>query len=163
MLKKIEGFDDYFAFSGGLIISMKFGKRRPLAVDINKEGYEFVRLHKDGKRHGKKVHRLIALAFLPNPEKKRTINHKNGIKTDNRLENLEWATHSENTLHAYRVLKREVYPPDPSKPVRCIETGIIYKSGSDAERALGIWAGGVSCVILGGQKTAGGYRWERMA
>jgi HNH endonuclease len=53
------------------------------------------------------LHRLIASIFIPNPANKKTINHKNGIKTDNRVVNLEWTTSSENNLHAYRVLKKQ--------------------------------------------------------
>lgn len=51
-----------------------------------------------------RIHRLVAIAFIPNPENKATVNHKNWTPTDNRLENLEWATYSENNLHAQRIL-----------------------------------------------------------
>lgn len=68
----------------------------------NKAGYYRVILCKDGKLNYLTVHRIIGLTFIDNPYNKPTINHINGIKTDNRVENLEWNTMSENTIHAYK-------------------------------------------------------------
>jgi len=67
---------------------------------LTKQGYLRVILCKDAITKKYPVHRLVALAFIENPDRKRTVNHKNGIKTDNRLSNLEWMTHKENTIHA---------------------------------------------------------------
>lgn len=72
-----------------------------LGTKVNKFGYKEVALSKDGVTKTVLLHRLIAKHFIENPDNLPCVNHKNGIKTDNRLENLEWVTRSQNTKHAY--------------------------------------------------------------
>src|SRR4051812_18548090 len=70
-------------------------------LGLNDRGYNTAKLYKDGQQKGYVVHRLVAVTYLPNPENKLEVNHKNGIKTDNRLVNLEWATSKENHEHGF--------------------------------------------------------------
>lgn len=89
----------YMASSFGRIRSHKRKKWRILSPELNR-GYEMLLLRRQkNKKKGWYVHRLIALTFIPNPENKPCINHKNYIKNDNRVENLEWITWQGNVLH----------------------------------------------------------------
>lgn len=106
--KDIKGYEGKYQVSNtGKVKSLNYHreKREKLLKQILSK-YFRVPLHKNSKKEFLSIHRLIALAFIPNPENKPCINHLNGIKTDNRIENLEWCTYSENCNHA---IKNELY------------------------------------------------------
>mgnify|MGYP003404826262 FL=1 len=79
-------------------------KEKFMKAKLKGNGYFQFCLSKNGIKKYISTHRLISLAFIPNPKNKTQVNHKNGIKTDNRIENLEWVTHSENALHSSIIL-----------------------------------------------------------
>ncbi|HUM52981.1 MAG TPA: NUMOD4 motif-containing HNH endonuclease [Chitinophagales bacterium] len=109
--KPILGYEKYYLVSSmGVVVSLIFNskltgeitRKTPLVLkgNINSDGYRSYCLK--GKNY--RANRLVAIAFIPNPDNKPEVNHKNGVKLDNSVDNLEWATRSENELHAYKVL-----------------------------------------------------------
>lgn len=115
--------------------------------------YQYVILTKNCIQKHHAVHRLVAQAFIPNPENKPCIDHINTIKTDNRVENLRWVTKKENMNNP---LTLNVF----NKKVICVETGKIFNSSVEAEKITGISRGQIGAVCRGERKTTQGYHWR---
>ena len=106
--KDIPGYPGYKASDDGQIASFKkYSSGYIMAQHKSTNGYMRVNLQHGDKSTCAGVHRFVAMAFIPNPDNLPEVNHKNGDKTDNRVENLEWVTSSQNHLHAYRELGKQ--------------------------------------------------------
>lgn len=113
----VVGYEDFYMVdSNGNVYSLhksRFGKNSnldentPLSTYTDNKGYKSVVLVKNKVKRTTRLHRIVALTFIPNPENKPCVNHKNGIKTDNRVDNLEWVTYSENEIHSIKRLGKK--------------------------------------------------------
>ena len=100
--RDVEGFEGIYIINYlGTIINVK--RNIIMKFDYDKAGYKKIRLSKDGKRQNFRIHRLVAIAFVPNPLNKPCINHIDGNKKNNYYKNLEWCTYSENSIHAVEI------------------------------------------------------------
>lgn len=107
-------------------------------------GYPHAILHCNGEKKNVHIHRLVAETFIPNPDNKQYVNHINGDRQDNRVENLEWCTCSENTTHKYATLG---YLGNGRKPVVCIETKEYFSSMSKAAKSCSVDVSAISQAI----------------
>lgn len=164
---KINGYDFYYATQNGDIYSRRKGRFIKLKPSKQISGYLFVSL---GAKNPKLVHRLIAETFIPNPDKKQEVNHINGIKTDNRVENLEWVTRGENLEHRYRILKisggmqgkRGKLHWKTKEILQIKDNKVINKfyGSLEAKRCTGIDNSNILKCCKGLLNTAGGFQWK---
>ena len=151
--KDIPGYEGYYQVSNhGNVRSMdrefinSIGRKCflsgvPIKPKLNK-GYLRVGLKKHQETKRASIHRLVAAAFIDNPKGYDVVNHINGIKTDNRVENLEWCTQSENELHSHNVLNNTMKGKTYPKKVICIDENITFSSMLETIK----WIGGTSCI-----------------
>lgn len=155
----------------GIIIKRSFKKSKNLKTHINSVGYYTTDFQVNKIKKTVAIHRLIAEAFILNPENKATVNHKDGIKTNNTISNLEWATYSENNKHATdNNLRQSPWTgkfgaDNPrSKPVIQYDKAYNkineFNNAREAQRITGISYKHISSCCLGNRSTHGGYKWE---
>lgn len=102
MIREIKGYPNYFITEDGKVISKQSKKTKELCQWIDGTGYKQVIIYKNGKRHYKRVHQLVAEAFVEDKsEENCMVNHIDGNKVNNNFKNLEWVSNRENTQHAY--------------------------------------------------------------
>ena len=121
--KKINGFEDYEISNLGRVKSLKKGEL--ILKNVLNKGYFNVWLCKNNSSKKMLVSRLVALNFIDNNYNYLCVNHINGIKTDNRVENLEWCTHSENTLHAFKTGLKKPIKGDKNIKTKIKESDLI--------------------------------------
>ena len=172
--KDIRGYEGLYQISNlGRIKSLpkwrvKYGYGEIiLKQSIGKKGYKVISLNKNKKRKQYKVHRLIAEAFIPNPENKPQINHIDGNKLNNDINNLEWCTQNENIQHAYNTGLYKNYSPPPVRQKRKIiqysldGQFIKYWIGiADTAKKLNCDYSNIVNCCRGKQKSAFGFIWK---
>ena len=157
LTRDIVGYEGLYSIDiFGNVTNLKTNKE--VKQQKNKFGYMNVSLYKDGKQKKYKVHRLIAEAFIPNPQNKEQVNHIDGDKTHNVVWNLEWTTSKENNVHA-----SDTGLVRTAKKVRIIETGEVFNSFGSCARAIGGNAGDISrCIHSRGTTKHKGYSFEEV-
>ena len=149
-----DSYAGYQVSNKGRVRSLK--RDKVLTLREHHKGYLHVHLRVDGEDIMPKVHRLVAMAFLENPDNLPQVNHINGDKKDNRVENLEWCTNGQNQKHSYDVLGKKPF----EKPVVCVDSNEKYSSSREAGRRLGIDSSCITKCCKGRRQTAGGYAWR---
>lgn len=162
--KAIPGYEGAYEVSNmGNVRNSK--TLRILKPSINHDGYRQVILYSNGRRSNKRVGRLVAEAFLPNPAGLPEVNHINGNKEDDNVNNLEWVTRSDNMRHAFSTgLKHPSGGSNKRKVAQILGDEIIaiYNSLHEAADAIGVSGGykNICTCCKGRYKTAYGYKWQ---
>lgn len=171
----MNGWEGIFQISniGNVKRFYKNGTTNILKGVIKRGGYKGVLLKTPEKFKCETIHRLVAKAFIPNPDNLPCVNHKDEDKLNNTVENLEWCTHKYNNSYGTknkRVSKKKTNNTYNMTPVLCIETNVTYPTMQEASRQTGIAVQGIQLCCKGTtystrngythRHTAGGYHWK---
>lgn len=152
----IKGFEGKYAVTScGNIWSYK--SKRFLKAYPNSDGYYYVKLCNDGFTKQFRVNRLVALAYIPNPDGLPHVGHDDDCKEHNYVSNLYWTTNKENNNHGAH---NQRLSQAKKKPVVCEETGEVFDSLEAAAQSIDRAAQSLSACLKGKSKTCGGYHWQ---
>ena len=169
--RKVIDNNNYSINSDSIILNKTGKVKMPRK---RKDGYLGVQLYNHGEAQHKRIHRLVAEAFIPNPDNKPDINHKDGNKHNNSVDNLEWVNKSENMRHAYQTglvkphasygMRGKKNPNGGRKglKVRIVETGETFDSIKDCAELINGSDRRICDCINGKQETHHGYHFERV-
>lgn len=176
--KDISGYEGYYQVSStGRVRSLdriavvSYGNRKSsntrykgkILCQSETNGYAQVVLHKNSIGETRRVNRLVAEAFIPNPQNLPIVNHKDENPKNNNIDNLEWCDHKYNANYGNCSKKRSISHINKMynrKPVVCINTNEYFESSCDAERKTGIKSRSIRTACCNPNKTSGGYKWR---
>lgn len=159
--KDIKGYEGLYQVSNfGRVKSLKYSTEGKILKGRHTgKGYLSVALFRNSVRKSTCIHRLVAQAFIPNPENKPEVNHIDENKLNNNVSNLEWVTPKENSNHGTRNIRihQNKAVTYNRKPVVCLTNGVTYTSLTEACKTLGVTKSQVCSVLKGKRKTTKGY------
>ena len=155
--KDIEGYEGLYQVSSWGRVKSTYRGGRVLKGRKTKTGYLRINLCKNRNVKEYLVHRLVAQAFIPNPQNKPQVNHIDEDKENNHVNNLEWCTAKENVNHGTRILR---IGKARSKPIICIETGVEYYGARECARQMGLQHSTIIKVLRGTRNHTGGYTFK---
>lgn len=170
--KNVKGYENLYLVSNYGNIK-RIGKNKNRKFNVTRNGYALVNLYKNGVSKNISVHRIVAEAFLKNIYNLPQVNHKNGVKTDNRVENLEWISVKENIKHSYRALGRKTSKGNKGNINRITKSTKpliqydldgnfvkVWGSKENASRELKIDSATISNCCRDKRKSTGHYKWK---
>jgi len=162
--KDISGYEGLYQISNyGNVRAINYnhtGRTKDMRLCNSSFGYSQICLTKNNHKSTKKVHRLVAEAFIPNPNNYKAVNHKDENKKNNHVDNLEWCSAKYNNNYGTRIARtsREYYQLDLDGKLIS-----VWKSGKEIERELGFDRRHINRCCAGGIPTAYGYKWKKAA
>ena len=157
---KIEGFENYEVSNLGKVRNIKSG--RLLKPQLHSAGYLMHGLYENNKKKYLLLHRILATAFIDNPDEKPCVNHIDENKLNNDLSNLEWCTKRENNVHGTRI--KRIAEKNSQKVIQLdLDDNVlnVFKSMVQAERETGVPHQNISSCCKGRRKSAGKYKWRK--